>query len=107
MCFKYLHLNFMISFGATVFIALVVSIFIEWHSLYEQKFSAKALALLTIIGCLLAGTTTVLAVVLIDGLGLSGQASTIICCVAVKIIEQLLLSRWLCAHKPCVLCVKK
>ena len=103
---KDLHLQFIVAFGAAVLIALIAIIYVEWHIIYEQKFSARALIALTGIACILAGGTMTIMAGLIEGCGLPGQAITIFCSVAVKIVEQQLLSRWLCMHQPCTLCTK-
>ncbi len=100
---KYLGCPFVTSFGLAVFIALIASILFEFHYLYEQQFNVKITFYLLLLAVGLAIGTTAMVIMLVKS-GIPGKVATIICCVAVKIVEQYLLSRWMCAQKTCALC---
>jgi len=96
---------FVVAFGLAVFVALIASILFEFHYLYEQQFNLKITAQLFCLALILALATTTIVIILVNS-GITGKIATIILCVTVKIIEQNLLSRWMCAQKTCVLCDK-
>lgn len=102
---QYLHWPFVLAFGLAVCIALITSILFEFHYLYEQHFDIKIIAYLFLLAIVLTLATTAIVILLVKS-GLSGKVATIITCVIAKIIEQYLLSRWMCAQKTCALCNK-
>lgn len=88
-----LHLNFVVAFGAAVFIALVVSIFSELYYLFDQKIVFSTIIQWVLVALALAIITTTAVVGAITLLHVPGQAATITVCIAVKILEQYLLIR--------------
>ena len=105
-CAKSLHMHYVYAFGIAVFIALIASVLFELHYVYEQKVTLGTIARWVLVALCLAIITAPACVAAIDLLGFSGKAATLTSCVAVKIIEQYLLSRWLCTHQQCTLCDK-
>lgn len=101
---KYLDLPFTYSFGAAVLVALIATIMFEFHYLYEQPWNFKHVASMLLVALGMALATTAIVIFLITTVGLPGKAATILGCVAVKITEQYVLSRWMCAQKTCALC---
>lgn len=89
---QYLHLPFVVAFGSAVFIALMASVIFELHYLYTQPLTLKSIVYWKLIALFLAVVTTSSFMAAIKILGMSGQTATIICCVAVKIVEQYLVS---------------
>lgn len=100
---QYLNVPFVPAFGVAVLIALLATIMFEFHYLYEQQFDLKTALYLFCIAVALAIATTV-SIVLLVSCGIQGKPATIIACVSAKIIEQYVLSRWLCSQKACALC---
>lgn len=104
--YTFMGVSFIYSFGIAVLVALVASILFEVHYLYEQHFKPKNTALLLFFGLMLAITSTTIVVILIKFAGFQGKPVTIAVSVAVKIVEQYLLSKWMCSQKTCILCQK-
>lgn len=103
---KVLHSSFMCSFGVAVLIALLITGMFELLFLYEQQINRKIIFWWLIMALCLSIIATVVVMALIKFCGLPGKMATILACVTVKIIEQYIVSHWMCLTGTCTLCQK-